>query len=184
MTTINADVTPGHEYKPDANGVIRLTPTTLDRLGAPTVTLDLIGAVDTEDLVDDSVTVAKLDSVVQNLMLQVSPVVGDEGGSDDVQVVLQVKDAAGNNYAGQVFLDVWLAGNDYGWPIWVPSTAAPVVDTGYEIETPSASAVGRYLTNTSGLLELTYTHTGADSKHFVCVIQGRKVNGDQQLSWT
>lgn len=60
MSTKNANVTPGKIFVPDAQGRILLTIDDLNRLGAPTVTMENTDGVATEDIQDLAVTEAKL----------------------------------------------------------------------------------------------------------------------------
>ena len=60
MSTKNANVTPGKTFVPDTQGMILLTIEDLNRLGTPTVTVETTDSIETEDILDEAVTAAKI----------------------------------------------------------------------------------------------------------------------------
>ena len=187
MSTVNCSVSQGYTWTEDAAGEIQITKTRLNLAAKPTVTVDMAGAIATADLASGAVSAAKLADAVADEILTGAVTVGDNvAAGSPISVSVQAKDAQGNAVAKRVLVELWLSNAAAGGPnvSTFPSTyTSPTA--GVELVANADNVIGRYLTDATGLLTLSYTNSGALSGLYaVAVVGGKYYAGSQALAWT
>ena len=177
MSIVAATVTPGYVFVKDAQGRALLTPTRLNLLGNPVVNVNLAG----------SIAPADLGASVGNALLTAVATVGAEN-TNVVSVTVQLANLNGALVSAVGLVEAWLsntAGDGPNVTTFPAGGVAPVAASGVELVANADNVIGRYLTNSSGLLVLNYTHAAGalSGLYFCCIIAGKLVQGDVALSW-
>jgi len=184
MSIINCVVTVGYEWTEDADGIIQLTKTRLNLSAKPSAYVDLADKIAEADIKSSSVSTAKLADAVADEILSGTATVGDETANDIIASV-QAKDAQGNAVAKRVLVECWLADAENTGPnVATFPDGGVAVSAGVALVANADNVVGRYFTDATGLLTLTYTHSAALTQYFACVIGGKYYAGSKALTWT
>lgn len=176
MTTKNATVTEGYTYTPDSSGTVQLTWTRANLQAKPTVVVDLKAIVDTEDLKD----------AVADKILTGSATVGTES-ANNIDVVLQLKDAQGNDLAEICVVEYWISNTSTGGPdVTTFPDGGCSATVGADITVNADDVVGRGITSSSGTLTIRYVHAGGalSGLYFCAIINNKLVQGSAELSWS
>lgn len=190
MSTINALVTAGKTWTPDAQNRIKIEQEDLAALATPTVQVPLDASVDTEDLVDEAVTPAKLSEALADLIPYASIAVAAEA-SDNVDVTITIKDANGAGLAAVHDIGVWLTLSTTTldpdvttFPDGGVSVQSADPTDGVEITAAADDVCGRYLTKATGVLVLRFNHTAGALSGLYCVVSiGGRTTVSSALSW-
>ena len=95
-------------------------------------------------------------------------------GTDDTDgtgsCAIQVKDAAGNNYAGRVLIHTWIADAEYSEP---DAQTDYSVTTGEEMYETEANADYTAISDATGLVDMNIDAGGAKSVYCHAVVNGR-----------
>ena len=184
MSTVNCTVSQGYTWTEDADGLIQITKTRLNLAAKPTVSVDLSTAVASADLAAGAVTAAKLSDAVADEILLATATVSTET-ADVVTVSVQVTDAQGNNLAKRCLVECWVSDAAAGGPnVTTFPDGGVSASAGVELVANADNAVGRYMTDATGLLTLAYTHSGALTVYFTAVVGGKYNAGSAALTWT
>lgn len=184
MSSISGVVTPGYTWTEDANLITQITRTRLNLSTKPSVLITLTDVISTEDIKASSVTKEKIADEISDKIISGTATVGDES-SDAITVSIQLIDCQGNALSSTGQVDVWLSENSAGGPnvTTFPDGSVSVSD-GTELVKNSDNQIGKYLTNSNGVLTLVYTHAGSGmSLYFVAVISGKYIAGSKVLTW-
>lgn len=184
MSTVNANVSAGYIFVADGDGKVQITKDRLNLLGVPTVTVELSGVIQTADIVDGVVTAAKLvDAVADRLVTAVATVPAEDTNNIDVSV--QAKDAQGNALSAVVPIFAFISATATGTLAALPSGGAPTIvsSQGTIIIGMSATLLGVYYTNASGLLVLRFTEAGALTRYFRAIVGGKTIEGSAAMTW-
>jgi len=87
---------------------------------------------------------------VADEILTASLSVGAEGGSDDIIVTIQIKDAQGNNLSKEVLLECWVADSATGWECSTAPDGGVSVTTGVAADVLTAGKRLRLITTAGG----------------------------------
>lgn len=188
MSSVNCSTTPGYVFAFDAEGKFQITQERLNLLGAPVVTVNLAGKVNStdDDVANSSIKAAMLANAVADSLITVVGTVGAES-TTTIDVSIQAKDCQGNNLALNVGVNIWLAASASALaPTTLPSGGAPTILTsnGFILKAMTATEPGLYLTDDTGLLKLQFTEAGALTRYLCMLVQSKLVMGSQALIWT
>jgi hypothetical protein len=150
----------------------------------PTVTVELSGVVRAADIVDGVVTAAKLVDAVADAIPTAVATVGAEG-TNTVDVSVQAKDAQGNALSAVVPVLAFISATATGALGAMPSGGAPTIvsSQGTIIIDMSATLLGVYYTNASGLLVLRFTEAGVLTRYFRAIVGGKTIEGSAAMTW-
>ena len=189
MSTVNAGVTAGYTFVADGQGRVLLLKERLNLLGLPTVTVDLSGAVDTEDLVASAVSAAKLaDAVADAIPVGVATVGDPVAKTNPIDVSLQISDIQGNALAVRCAVWWWLSDNAVGSAL-TPTSAVPDQAESYQAGNGAVAmandTVSMSVTDATGLLTVRFQEDGgALTRYFYAIVGNKLVAGSQALVWT
>jgi hypothetical protein len=188
MSSVNGNVTPGYTFAFDANQRFLITRDRLNLLGAPTVTVNLTGKVnsDGDDVANRTVKATMLADAVADVLITATATVAAES-SNNVDVSIQFKDLHGNALALNVGAHIWLTASGSALvPVALPSGGAPTIlsSKGFILTAMTASAPGYYLSDSTGLLQLRFTESGTLTKYLALTVQDKLVMGSGALIWT
>ena len=207
MSTKNANVTPGKTFVPDTQGMILLTIEDLNRLGTPTVTVETTDSIETEDILDEAVTAAKIGALavteakigalavtegkigaaavsagkladaVADAIVTATATVGAKT-SNTWTVTVQLKDIQGNSLSAVRMVAWWLVGSDVVGPTASSGlTSNTSYSQGTQVKAWTANYHDTAATNASGQLVLVFTSTGTPTLYFRCQVGSLYVNG-------
>lgn len=186
MSVVNGNVTPGYVFAYDSQLRILVTKDRLNLLGAPAVTVDLSGQVNSsgDDVAAGTISAAMLADAVADAILTITATVPDEA-TNNIDVSIQAKDIQGNALAARVSVWLWLAASSGGAPAALPSGGAPTVlnGNGVILYPVAATYPGQYMTSAAGLLELRFTEAGALTKYLNLLCQDRFFAGSKAMVW-
>jgi hypothetical protein len=120
------------------------------------------------------VSAAKLADAVADEILTASLAVGAEGGSSDISITIQIKDAQGNSLSKEVLLEAWVADGTTGWECTTAPNGGVTVTTGVAADVPTAGKRLRCVTNTSGQAVIKLIDSGTPT-YYLRVSVGGKV---------
>jgi hypothetical protein len=123
---------------------------------------------------DGGVTAAKLADAVADEILTASLAVGAEGGSSDISVTIQIKDAQGNSLSKEILIEAWVADGTTGWECTTAPNGGVTVTTGVAADVPTADKRLRCVTNTSGQAVIQLIDSGTPT-YYLRVSVGGKV---------
>lgn len=183
MTQHNCTVTEGYVYTPDSEGKVLETYTRHNLQAKPTVTVDTVGAIDTEDLVDDAVDVDKLATALVQKPDSLNIVVANQSGND-ITVTINVLDLNGDELADVCILRLWLSDSAAGAPSADYPDGGQAVSTGLELIAAAADTIGTYQTDENGELVIVFTDTGGGVVfHISAEMVNKQYSGNQALTW-
>ena len=171
MTTVNATVTKGYTWVYDAEGKLQLTKDRLNLAALPTVTVELSDELQTADIKDEAVTLAKLADAVQDLICKVTGTATDDGNSDTASVSLQLQDAEGNTLADVVRMRVWISASSYGAPT-AKFTSGSEINTGTELYEYLAQADYDVISDANGVVDMDITNGGSGTLYVMAEVNG------------
>jgi hypothetical protein len=137
--------------------------------------------VGTSYLQDGGTTAAKLATAVQDLIPYLSVVAAAED-TDNVDITLQVKDAAGNNLAEEHLIEFWLADSATGWELGTAPDGGISVTTGVAADVATAGKRIRMITDTNGTAVVRATESGAKTAYARARIAGKVTTAT--CTWT
>lgn len=211
MSTTNTNVTPGKIFVPDSQGRVLLTIDDLNRLGAPTVTIEKTDSIASEDIQDaaiveaklgtgavtadkigaSAVTAAKLANTVADAIETATVTVGASvARSNPILVAIQLKDIQGNALSEVCAVRWWISDANFSTGAHiVPSATIPdqalAYTLGYYAVNIAASTVAQGITDGSGRLHLTFQHNAGALTRYIYVVVGNKlIQGSIALAWT
>jgi copper(I)-binding protein len=126
-----------------------------------TITLPAGGTV---QMKDGGTTAAKLATAVQDMVPYLTVSAAAES-SDNVDVTLQVKDAAGNNLAEEHLIEFWLADTATGWELGTAPSGGVSVTTGVAADVATAGKRIRLVTDTNGTAVIRATEAGTKTAY-------------------
>jgi len=185
MSSANCGVNPGYTFNFDTEGKCLITLERLNLLSIPTVTVNLAGVIDSEDIITGAIDANHLVNAVADQIITAVAIVGGDVGTT-VQVDIQVKDCQGNNVSGNFVLDVWVHDSA---GVLTPSGTAPTSSAisgtkGYIFTAIADGVAGRYTTDSTGLLTIIFTQAGALTRYLSVGVQGKIVSGSQAIIFT
>lgn len=177
MSTIAADVTAGTVFTEDAEGKSLWTTDGLNLAAVPSVEVNISDGVDTADIKDDAVTVAKLADAVADAIPQVSMTLTDLT-SNIGNIAIQVQDVQSNSLTGRFKVGIWLSTSDHGAPAAVTDFPdAGSVDKGVSLVELTANAYVLMETDANGEIDVDFDR-GGDGTTYVMAEVGGKVASD------
>jgi protocatechuate 3,4-dioxygenase beta subunit len=185
MSSVNCSVTPAYVWVFDSEGKCQITLERLNLAATPVVTVNLADVVDSADIKASAVTAAKLADAVADQLITAVATVGADAGTT-ISVAIQVKDSQGNNLAQNVVLDVWLHDAAGAYTPSATATASSAIDgtKGYVLLAIANGVCGKYVTDSTGLLTIVFTQTGALTRYISVGVQGKVVAGSGALIFT
>ena len=188
MSTLNCTVVRGVTLSPDSQDRVKFSKDRAHLLGEPTVTVDVTGGIDTEDLADAAVEAAKLgtdavetakikDEAVTGAKLSASfqsyiaylTIAAADSGSNAGTCTIQLKDGEGNDVSGYGLVRTWIADAAYSEPD--PQTDYSV-STGEEMREIEADADYEVITDSSGAIVMDIAVAAPKTVHCMAVING------------
>jgi hypothetical protein len=169
MSNINADVTGGYTFVVDGEGRVKLTKDRLNLLGVPTVVVAIDDAIDTEDIKDDAVTVAKLSNALADLIPQIT-LTGTDDADGTGSMAIQVKDAKAEALAQRFLLRCWIADADFSEP---DAQTDFSVLTGEQMREIEANADYEVITTADGACSMNIDAGGAKTVFVMVELDGR-----------
>jgi hypothetical protein len=143
-----------------------------------TITLPASGTV---QMKDGGTTPAKLSTALQDLVPYLAVSAAAEN-TNNVDVTLQVKDAAGNNLAEEHLIEFWLADTATGWELGTAPDGGISVTTGVAADVATAGKRIRLITDTNGTAVVRATESGAKTAYARARIAGKVTTAT--CTWT
>jgi hypothetical protein len=118
------------------------------------------------------ISAAELADALADMIPQVDITASAEGATtaDTIDLTVQLQDAAGNSLAARGLCRVWFAATEYAVPDATDNTAS--VDTGTAIETVTANAEYRVLSDATGLIEMSLAVSGSATRYLMVELGG------------
>jgi len=189
MSVVNANVSAGKVFVPDAAGQVLLMPADLNRIGVPTVSVNLSDKIAAEDLKASAVTAAKLADEVADRIQRASIGVGASVAAGSAIVAqIQILDAQGNNLAAKCVVRWWISdANSASSAALVPCATKPTSHSyvaGGAVIAMDDNVTALGVTDATGLLGLSFTNSGAKTAYVYASVGGRLVAGSRALVWS
>ncbi len=128
--------------------------------------------VTAENIVDGSVGAAELDAATQDLLPNLLITFGAEA-ADVIAITIQARDAANNNLAANVLVNLWIATAAMGAPSATGNTYALTTGTSVFAFTGQTNAHYSVLSASSGAVVFNLTVAGAATRYVMAELDGR-----------